>query len=142
MSNDVTKACIPNCSGIPAHLMILAEVEHMRNEVKVLHDQIKDDMNSVMDERGVGGNKFHTNSSLKAIEASVQKMQDIVSKAVVANSNGGGSDIYERNGSYDDDSSTKVGGVAFIGDEDDDDGFDFNDSTNRQLDRGEEVRML
>ena len=37
--------------------MILAEVEHMRNEVKVLRDQIKDDMNSVMDEsltEGVG----------------------------------------------------------------------------------------
>ena len=55
----------------------------MRNEVKVLRDQIKDDMNIVMDERGVGGNEFHTNSILKAIEASVQKMQDIMSKAVV-----------------------------------------------------------
>ena len=53
--------------------MILAEVEHMRNEVKVLQDQIKDDMKSVMDERGVGGNEFHTNSILKAIEASVQR---------------------------------------------------------------------
>ena len=73
--------------------MILVEVEHIRKEVKVLRGQIKDDMNSVMDERGVGGNEFHTNSILKAIEASVQKMQDIVSKAVVANSNGGGSDI-------------------------------------------------
>ena len=71
----------------------------MRNEVKVLSDQIKDDMKSVMDERGVGGNEFHTNSILKAIENSVQKMQDIVSKAVVANSSGGGSNIYERNGS-------------------------------------------
>ena len=28
----------------------------VRNKVKVLRDQIKDDMNSVMDERGVGGN--------------------------------------------------------------------------------------
>ena len=71
----------------------------MRNKVKVLSDQIKDDMKSVMDERGVGGNEFHTNSILKAIETSVQKMQDTVSKAVVANSNGGGSNIYERNGS-------------------------------------------
>ena len=65
----------------------------MRNEVKVLCDQIKDDMNIVMDERGVGGNEFHKNSILKAIEASVQKMQDIVSKAVVANTNGGGGNI-------------------------------------------------
>ena len=114
----------------------------MRNDVKVLRDQIKDDMNSVMDERRVGGNEFHTNSILKAIEASVKKMQDIVSKEVVANSNGGGSDIYERNGSYDGDSARNVGGVAFIEDEDDDGGFDFNDSTNCQLDRGEEVRAL
>ena len=140
--NDGTNTCIPKCSGIPPHVMILADVEHMRNEVKVLRDQIKDDMNSVMDERGAGGNEFHTNSILKAIEALVQKMQDIVSKVVVANSNGGGSDIYERNGSYVGDSDTNVGGVAFIEDRDDDSGFDFNDSTNCQLDRGEEVRAL
>ena len=106
----------------------------MINEVKVLRDQIKDDKNSVMDERGVGGNQFLTKSILKAIEASVQKMQDIVSKTVVTNSNGGGSDIYERYGSYNGDSAPNVGCVAFIEDEDDDDGFDFNDSTNRQLD--------
>ena len=99
-------------------------------------------MNSVMDERGVEGNEFRTNSILKAIEASVQKMQDIVSKAVVANSNGGGGDIYERNGSYDGDSAPNVGGVDFIENEDDDGGFDFNDSMNRQLVRGEEVRAL
>ena len=114
----------------------------MRNKVKVLRDQIKDDMNSVMDEIRVGGNEFHTNSILKVIEASVQKMQDIVSKSVVANSNGGGSDIYERNSCYDGDSAPNVGGVAFIEDEGDNGGFDFNDSTNRQLDRGEEVRAL
>ena len=59
-----SNACITNCSGIPLHVMILAEVEHMRNKVKVLRDQIKDDMNSVMDARGVGGNEFHTNSIL------------------------------------------------------------------------------
>ena len=82
------------------------------------------------------------NSILKAIEASVQKMQDIVSKAAVANSNGGGGDIYKRNGSYDGDSAPNVGGVAFIEDEDEDGRFDFNDSMNRQLDRGEEVRAL
>ena len=98
----------------------------MRNKVKVLRDQIKDYMNRVMDERGVRGNEFHTNSILKAIEASVQKMKDIVSKAVVVNSNGGGGDIYKRNGYYDDDSAPNVGGVAFIEDEDDDGGFDFN----------------
>ena len=56
LENDVTNACIPNCSGIPPHVMILAEVEHTRNEVKVLRDQIKDDMNIVMYERGLGGN--------------------------------------------------------------------------------------
>ena len=141
--NYGTIACIPNCSGIPPYVMILAEVEHMRNELKVLRNQIKDDMNSVMDERGVGGNEFHTNSILKAIEASVQKMQDIVSKAVVANSNGGGGDIYECNGSYDGDSAPNAGGVAFIEDKyDDDGGFDFNDCTNSKLDRGEEARAL
>ena len=41
-----------------------------------------------------------------------------------------------------DDSAPKVGGVGFIEDEDDDGGFNFNDSTNRQLDRGEDVRAL
>ena len=99
-------------------------------------------MNSVMGERGLGGNEFHMNSILKEIEASVKKMQDIVSKVVVANSNGGGGDIYKRNGSYDGDSAPNVGGVDFIEDKDDNGGFDFNDSTNRQLDRGEEVRAL
>ena len=29
--NDVTNACIPNCSGITPHVMILSEVEHKRN---------------------------------------------------------------------------------------------------------------
>ena len=141
--NDGTNACIPNCSGIPPHVMILAEVEHIRNELKVLRDQIKDYMNSViMDERGVEGNEFHTNSILKAIEDSVQKMQDKLIKAVVANSNGGGGNIYEHNGSYDGDSAPNLGGVAFIENEDDDGGFDFNDITNRQLDRGGEVGAL
>ena len=84
--NDGTNACIPNCSGIPPHVMILEEAEHMRNEVKVLRDQIKNDMNRVMDEIGVGGNDFHTNSILKVIEASVQKMKDTVITSVVANS--------------------------------------------------------
>ena len=69
-------------------------------------------------------------------------MQDIAIKAVVANSNGGGSDIHKRNGSYNGDSAHNVGGVAFIEDEDNDGEFDFNDSTNHQLDRGEEVRAL
>ena len=73
--NDGTNTCIPNCSGIPPHVMILEEVEHMRNKVKEIHNQIKDDMNRVMYERGVGGNEFHINSILKEIEASVQKMQ-------------------------------------------------------------------
>ena len=59
--NDGTITCIPNCSGIPPHVMIISEVEQMRNEVKVLRNQIKDDMSSVMDVRGVGGNEFHTN---------------------------------------------------------------------------------
>ena len=41
------------------------------------------------------------------------------------------------------DSAPNVGGVAFIEDKDDDDcGFDFNDGTNPQLYRGEEVRVL
>ena len=61
---------------------------------------------------------------------------------MVANSYGGGSNIYELNGSCDGDSATNVGGVAFIEDKDDGGGFDFNDRTNRQLDRGEEVRAL
>ena len=65
--NDGTNACIPKCSGIPPHVIIQAEVDHMRNEVEVLHDQIKDDTNSIMDEIGVGGNEFHTNSIIKAI---------------------------------------------------------------------------
>ena len=139
---DGTNACIPNCSVIPLHVMILAEVEHMINEVKVLRNQIKDDMNIVMDERGVGVNEFHTNSILKEIESSVQKMQDIVRKAVVANRNGGGGDIYKRNGFYNGDSAPNVGSETFIEDEDNDGGCDFNDSMNRQLDRGEEVRAL
>ena len=53
-------------------------------------------MNIVMDEREVEGNEFRTNSILKAIEASVQKMQDIVSKEVVANSNVGGGNSHSR----------------------------------------------
>ena len=114
--NDGTNACIPDCSGIPPHLMILVEIENTRNKVKVLHDQIKDDMNSVLDERGVGGNEFYMNSILKAIESLVQNMQDIVRKSVGANSNGGGGDIYERNGYYDGDSALNVGDVAFIED--------------------------
>ena len=61
---------------------------------------------------------------------------------MVANSNGGGRDIYERNGSHNGDSAPNVSGVAFIEDKDDDSGFDFNDSTNRQLDKGEELRAL
>ena len=35
---------------------------------------------------------------------------------MVDNSNGGGGDIYERNGSYDCDIAPNVGGVAFIED--------------------------
>ena len=63
--------------------------------------------------------------TLKAIEALIQKMQYIVSKAVAENRNGGGSNIYKRSGSYDGDSAPNVGGVDFIEYEDDDGGFDF-----------------
>ena len=61
---------------------------------------------------------------------------------MVANSNGGGSNIYECNGSYDGGSAPKVGGIDFIEDEDGDGGFNFNDSMNHQLDKGEELRAL
>ena len=61
---------------------------------------------------------------------------------MLVNSNGGGGDIYNRNGSCNGDSALNVVGVAFIEDEDGDGGFDFNDITNRQLDRGEYARAL
>ena len=61
-------------TGVPLHVLLMAEIEELKNNFERLKTEIKTNMNNVLDERGVCGNEYHTNSILDAIKQSKDKM--------------------------------------------------------------------
>ena len=60
----------PKLTGVPPHVVLMAEIEDLKNKFQGLQATIKHDMTDALDERGVGGSEFHTNSILAAIKQS------------------------------------------------------------------------
>ena len=60
----------PKITGVPPHVLLVAEMEVLKAKFDNLRLDINDDIKGMLDERGVGGNEFNTNSILGAIRDS------------------------------------------------------------------------
>ena len=60
----------PKITGVPPHVLLMAEVEVLKEKFEKLWLDINYDIKGILYERGVGGNEFHTNSILDAIRES------------------------------------------------------------------------
>ena len=58
----------PTLTGVPPHVLLMSEMEILRRKIDDHQKGINSDTDKIIDERGVGGNEFHTNSILSAIE--------------------------------------------------------------------------
>lgn len=64
----------PKITGVPPHVLLMAELEELKIKLDALQMSIKSDMKDALDERGVGGSKFYTNSILETLKVSETKM--------------------------------------------------------------------
>ena len=71
----------PKITGVPPHVLLMAEIEELKIKFQALQIHIKSDMKDALDERGVGSSEFHTNSILEAIKESETRMLSTVSSA-------------------------------------------------------------
>mmetsp|Transcript_21038 Transcript_21038/g.25871 ORF Transcript_21038/g.25871 Transcript_21038/m.25871 type:complete len:633 (+) Transcript_21038:146-2044(+) len=63
-----TKTCdTPTFTGIPPHILILAELEELKMKFTQLTESMRKGLNEELNERGVGGSEYHTNQILQAI---------------------------------------------------------------------------
>ena len=63
----------PKITGMPPHVLLMTELEELKIKFDALQMSIKSDIQDALDERGVGGSEFHTNSILEAIKVSETK---------------------------------------------------------------------
>ena len=63
----------PKLTGEPPHALLMSEMEALRLKFDDLQATMKDDMNTSLDEKGVGGSEFHTNHILLAITDSERR---------------------------------------------------------------------
>ena len=68
----------PNATGVPPHVLVMAEFEELKEKFDKLRTGITGDIASMMDARGVGGSEFHTNCILDAIAASQNKIGEFL----------------------------------------------------------------
>ena len=61
----------------------MADMELLKVKFEKLRIDINSDIKGVLDERGVGGNEFHTNSILDAIRESQEHMHDVITRVTV-----------------------------------------------------------
>ena len=57
----------PRFTGVPPHIMIMAELEEVKCMLSELKDAMKLDFRTELNNRGVGGSEFHTNRILESI---------------------------------------------------------------------------
>ena len=60
----------PKITGVPPHVLLMAEMELSKAKFEKLRLDINSDIKGMLDERGLGGNEFHTNSIRDAIRES------------------------------------------------------------------------
>ena len=66
----------PPLTGIPPHVVLLNDMEKASQQLSSLRQQLKEDLNGMLDERGIGGNEFHTNAILDAISEISRKIHN------------------------------------------------------------------
>ena len=93
----------PKLTGVPPHVLLMAELETLQLKFDQMRTDIKNDMKAIMDERGVGNAVFHTSNILNAINESNSKVERLI------NSMAGGTGI----------GGALVAGMQSGGDEDD-----------------------
>ena len=94
----------PKITGVPPHVLLMAEIEDLKIKFQALQVQIKSDMKDALDERGVGGSEFHTNSILEAIKKSETRMLSSVSNpcpSLMSEDNGGIFSIIDEDSALD-----------------------------------------
>ena len=61
-------------TGVPHHVILMAEMEQLRQRFDTLQATMKEDLNAALDERRTGGSEYHTNNILNAIADSERRM--------------------------------------------------------------------
>ena len=83
----------PKLTGVPPHVLLMAEIEDLKNKFETLKIAIKGDMKDALDERGVGGSEYHTNCILNAIKQTegvmLNRIQGEVSSRIPSEDSGG-----------------------------------------------------
>ena len=64
---------------------LMADIEVLMHKFDVLRATMKDHMQEMIYERGVGGSEYHTNKVLKAIEEYIKRMKSLVASAASSN---------------------------------------------------------
>ena len=64
----------PKFTGIPPHVMMLAEMEKLNMKMQDLHTGIVDDLEKAMDERGFCTQEYNTQCIIKAMEEQSKKL--------------------------------------------------------------------
>ena len=82
-----TKKYTPTFTGVPPHGLLMSEMEILMQKTYDLQKGIKSDMQKMFDERGVGGNEFHTNDIISAIEESNNKMLSVMKNVTTSYGN-------------------------------------------------------
>ena len=70
----------PKITGVPPHVLLMAELEELKMKFDALQVTIKSDMKDALDERGVGGSEYHTNAILETIKEGEARMLSTVNR--------------------------------------------------------------
>ena len=92
----------PRITGIPPHILIMAEMEELKKQVSTINSKFKEDLNTCFDERlSADSADFRTNQIINAINESQQSMIQMM-QTFSPTMNAGGSDeiadVTENNG--------------------------------------------
>ena len=73
----------PKITGVPPHVLLMADMELLKAKFEKFWLDINYDINGMLNERGVGGNEFHTESILDDIRESQEQMHDLITRVTV-----------------------------------------------------------
>ena len=77
----------PILIGVPPHVLLVSEMEILRQHFDNILKVIKSNMNKILEKRGVGGNQFCTNAILGDIEESKNKIFSVMNNVTTINGN-------------------------------------------------------
>lgn len=84
----------PKATGIPPHMILMAEVHELHKKFDELRVSIRDDVRNALDTRlhNINSAEYHTNRIIEAISESTRKMDEII--AMNSNRNASSADGY------------------------------------------------